>query len=94
MSEGMPAPTRRPTGGRLESPCSRECGYCGSDWDLEEHERFEHADCPRCGAQAPAEDENGFAYSVTHRAGCPRLRPGHRYGPEDRPGAAANGTGE
>jgi hypothetical protein len=74
-----------------ESPCSRECGYCSSGKDLADHERYEHADCPRCGAKAPAEDLDGFAYSVTHRLGCPRLAPGHRY--EDEEGVMSEAGG-
>ena len=67
-------------------PCSFDCGYYGSDSDdLTDHERYEHADCPKCGAKAPEVDPEGFAYSVTHRPGCPRLAPEHRYGPEDAP---------
>ena len=68
-----------------EAPCSYECGYYTAEEDLADHEWYEHNDCPRCGAKAPAEDENGFAYSVTHRPDCPRLQPGHIYGPEDTP---------
>lgn len=59
--------------------CSARCGYYSSGQDLADHERYEHADCPRCGAKAPAMDADGFAYSVTHRPDCIRLRPGHRY---------------
>jgi hypothetical protein len=68
-----------------ESQCSLRCGYYASGRDLADHEWFEHADCPRCGAKAPQEDGNGEAYAVTHRPDCPRLQPGHRYGPEDAP---------
>ena len=59
-----------------EENCSYECGYVSSGRDLADHERYEHADCPRCGAKAPYVDDDGFAYSVTHWPDCPRLKPG------------------
>lgn len=65
-----------------EEECSRRCGYVSGGQDLADHEQHEHADCPRCGAKAPAADEDGFAYSVTHRLNCIRLQPGHSYAEE------------
>jgi hypothetical protein len=66
-----------------ETECAARCGYYSHGRDLADHERYEHADCPRCGAKAPAADEYGEAYSVTHRPDCPRLAPGHRYEDEE-----------
>ena len=45
-----------------DTECGYRCGYESSGRDLAEHERYEHADCPRCGAKAPEEDYDGFAY--------------------------------
>ena len=74
-----------------ETPCSAGCGYYGGGQGLADHERFEHADCPRCGAKAPALDGDGVAYSVTHKPECLRLRAGHRY--EEEAGCRCDGKG-
>jgi hypothetical protein len=59
-----------------ESPCDFDCGYFSAGQDLWEHVFWEHRDCTECGARAPEPP-----YCLTHRPGCPRLRPGYAYPP-------------
>lgn len=56
-----------------ESPCDFHCGYVSSGRDLWEHIAWEHRACTECAAR-PRHDE-----AVTHKPGCPRLRPGYVY---------------
>lgn len=59
-----------------ESPCDFHCGYVSSGRDLLEHMSWEHRECGDCGGR-PRDWPDVAA--VTHRPGCPRLRPGYAY---------------
>jgi hypothetical protein len=64
----------------LGESCFHGCGFCGRDWALAEHDKFEHKrSCPFCG------QEPRPRYGITHLAGCPRLSGTHSYEFEGTP---------
>ena len=50
-----------------ETGCRFGCGYISSGDDLEDHERYEHTTCERCGGEPDP------PHPVNHAADCERV---------------------